>query len=330
MTAAAIVAGCSEEAIAPATRVDEAHEIAGPPMLLEDPDPLTTVSFATDGGVQYTLNMSTQQVVGSDGSILVLTAEQAAAMLSAFHGTLIADEQAADLVAAASESGGGPACDPYDPENPCEQVRSVGGPVRTDWTAAAVRRVSIDGRRLIGKRFGLFMTPRSPAGRDTPRPGGDRAARKYAVSGEVLIPGGPSFLEPDICTDILNAVLPTTVQYASVRNSFMSQLISVAVAEILNGAWVRVVPSGSFAALVLETQLAEHMNARIAVGIVGAMWNMYECGSRNVTGGPVLRLGAGQTGGGAIVCHYETWEISFDGGQTSTDVQVRVCEYVAE
>jgi hypothetical protein len=93
----------------------------------------------------------------------------------------------------------------------------------------------------------------------------------------------------------------------------------------------RVLPVGSIPAARFIDKIAAAQERRIAVSVLGWMWNSYYCGSQQVTAGPVIRSVSGSGGGTTyLACHTESWLISFDGGKTSNRISVEVCEFATD
>ena len=269
------------------------------------PQPSNYVSYA-DGkvvtlvddldGESYTLNTDTREIRrGSDGAILELDAQQAAAAASAFYGDAIADAVLNDFSSVCS------------PENPCGDA--MGGALG-DGSGLVLTKESQDTRTHRGSRFGA-----SPTGGPPVKP------FKSSKNSVELMSGGT-------CSDIVNAVLQGRVEYSARRTDFLREgfrsAFFVGVGITVRG----VLPVGTLPAARFIEKVAEAQQSRIAVSLLGWMWNSYGCGSQQVTAGPVIRsFGGGGRGEQYLACHTESWLISFDGGQTSKRVSVEVCEF---
>jgi hypothetical protein len=135
--------------------------------------------------------------------------------------------------------------------------------------------------------------------------------------------------EFDMCSDIVNAALPKTLEYKTQRTSFLKTIIPAAVAEVVNGVAGFVLPAGSAVAADFALKIADHAQARIAMGYLAGMWNDYDCSNKKVRAGPmtIAGSGGGSLDGQTLVCHDENWEISFNGGETWFPIVLNVCRW---
>jgi hypothetical protein len=250
-------------------------------------------------GESYTLNTQTREITrGSDGAILELDPEQAAAAATAFYGDAIVDAVLNDFSTLCS------------PENPCGAA--MGGTLG-DESGFLLTRESEDSRTHRGTRFGV-----SPLGSPPMKP------FKSSSRSLDLMSGGT-------CSDIINSVFQGRIDYSAHRTDFVRDGFISGVLVGVGYLGRRVLPVGSIPAIRFMEKIAASQERRIAVSILGWMWNSYYCGSQSVTAGPVIRgFGGGGFGGtgGYLACHTETWRISFDGGKTSSSVSVEVCEFM--
>jgi hypothetical protein len=249
-------------------------------------------------GESYTLNTQTREITrGSDGAILELDPEQAGAAATAFYGDAIVDAVLNDFSTLCS------------PENPCGAA--MGGSL-DDESGFVLTRESTDSRTHPGTWFGA-----SPIGSPPVKP--FRSSRRSFD----LMSGG-------MCTDIINTVFEGRLDYSAHRTDFIKDGFISGVLVGVGYLSRRVLPVGSLPAIRFMEKIAASQERRVAVSILGWMWNSYYSGSQPVTAGPVIRsFGGGSFGGsgGYLACHTETWRISFDGGKTSSSVSVEVCEF---
>ncbi len=129
-----------------------------------------------------------------------------------------------------------------------------------------------------------------------------------------------------MCTDVANAVLPSRLDYSARRSQFLKGAVAVGIGEVVNGLLGLVLPAGSASAAAFATYVADAANSRVAISILAYYWNTYQCGSKLVSAGPIYRGANWASGGISWACHTETWEISFNGGQTYDPINVTVCD----
>jgi len=279
-----------------------------PSTLASSADPSAPVVTVIDEvtGDQYVLDVAAREMRVSGN-------EQTAQVASAFYGTVASDPVAADLETLQYEGGGG-GCDPATDPDCYQDAGGVGGE-----STFLIRKLST-GPTWTHHGAGRNLQFAFEGGHAPPSPGRGRAGIPR-TSGDV---GITSLGDP--CADVVNAVLPSVSDYKSVRTRFVHHIVEGAVSEIVNGVQGKVIRPGSGVAIAVETAIADHYYVRVSMGVLALYWNAYNCGSKHVTAGPFIRTGSGG-GGGALVCHYETWEISFDGGRTWSNINVTVCEY---
>lgn len=124
------------------------------------------------------------------------------------------------------------------------------------------------------------------------------------------------------CEDIYREWSAMYYQHQNARSSWIKDLFTSVMAGVAIQPNKWAVPT-SFAAFVADW--ASELGYRnIRFGILGTYWNSYDCSSQ------LLRFYSGmRPGGGGYLrgCVYETWSISFDGGNTWQFVTVQVCHY---
>ena len=251
-------------------------------------------------GETYTLNTEAREITrGSDGAILELDAEQAAAAATAFYGDAIADAVLNDFAAVCR------------PENPCGDA--MGGNLG-DESGFILTKESEGSRTHRGTRFGA-----SPLGSPPMRP------FKSSTKSFDLMSGG-------MCSDIINSVFQGRLDYSAHRTDFVKDGFIYGVLLGTGAVTRRILPFGTLGAARFMEKIAVSQDRRIAISILGWMWNSYYCGSQPVTAGPVFRSFGGSFGSGTgyLACHTENWLISFDGGKTSSRISVEVCEFVMD
>lgn len=294
---ALLSASCTDAPVVPApVTADDLH----PANYYSTYDGAVVSLVDEDDGEVYTLNTDTREIRrGSDGAVLLLDAEQAAAAATAFYGNVVADAVLNSFVNVCS------------PENPCGAEMNT--PVGDSLVSGLILRKESEGAKTRrGSTFGASFRGNTPS-------------KPFRTSHN-----GIDLMYGDVCSDIVNAVFQSRLDYRSHRTSFLKEGFMFAVA--LGGGLVTrsILPAGGFGAVRFMGKIAEGADRRIAVSILGFMWNSNYCGNgQTVNAGPVIRSFGGGGGGNAnnLVCHDETWSISFDGGNKFTKITVEVCEY---
>jgi hypothetical protein len=255
-----------------------------------------------DDGQRYTLNTATREITrGSDGAVLLLNSEQTALAATAFYGDLVADAVLNSFMNVCS------------PENPCGDAMSGSLSESTTLQSGIVLTKESEGPRTHrGSKFGTSFS-------------NDTRAKQFRSSSNTI-----DLMYGDVCSDIVNAVFQSRLDYRTYRTNFLKDAFTYAAFVAIGGATRRIMPIGGLAAVRFTEKIAAGQERRIAVSILGWMWNSNYCGNgQAVTAGPVIR-GFGGSGGNAnnLVCHDETWSISFDGGNRFVRITVEVCEYM--
>jgi hypothetical protein len=261
-------------------------------------------------GKTLTLDIANRRIEVSDGRVFFLTEEQTYQAQSAFEGTVESDPTAEDLPTIymdepRPDDGSGDGCTTADglPADDCGYGDTYIAAPRGILTPLIVRRVTgVRPQRRSGPRAGQSihhgMLRRSKASRVKDLPA-DIAFRTVE--------------EWDMCSNIVNAALPKTLDYKTLRTGFLKEVATSAVAETVNGLAGWALPPGSVAASVFATRIADHAHARIQMGYLAGMWNDYDCANKKVRAGPIT-VGSGAISGNYIkACGDELWEISFNG-----------------
>ena len=260
------------------------------------------VSIVDDyDGETYTLDLSKGEITRrSDGSILQLDAEQTAAAATAFYG------DAAVNTLFNSFSG---VC---IAEGQCGAAMS--GPLAGSTLPGSgliLQRESVDGRSHPSNRFGTTFV-------------GNLPAKPFKSS------KGSFTLMSGMCEDIVNSVFQSRLDYAVHRTDFVRDGFMFGVLVGVGVATRRALPVGGVGAIRFLGKVVIGQEKRIAVSILGWMWNSYSCGNgQTVNAGPLLRTfgGGGGRGSESLSCHTESWGISFDGGKSYSNISVEVCEF---
>ena len=258
--------------------------------------------YDEDDGERYTLNTATREITrGSDGAVLILDADQTATAATAFYGDVVADAVLNSFT------------DVCSPETPCGSAMS--GTLAESGTGIVLRKESEGSRTHRGSKFGTSFTRNAPA-------------KPFKSSSNTI-----DLMYGDVCSDIVNAALRSRLDYRTYRTNFLKDAFTYAVAVGAGVAGRSIMPVGGIAAVRFTEKVASGQESRIAVSILGWMWNSNFCGDgRSVYGGPVIRSFGGGSGGNAnnLVCHEEIWSISFDGGNRFVRISVEVCEYMQQ
>lgn len=294
--AAFLAASCTDAPVVP----EKSDAALPPPSNYQSYVSGSVVTIIDDlDGESYTLSTNTREIRrGSDGAILELDAQQTAAAASAFYGDAIAD---------AVLNGFSNVC---SPENPCGNAMSG---TLGDASGLVLTKESEDSRTHRGNRFGV-----SPVGNPPMKP------FKSGSRSFDLMSGG-------ICSDIINSVFQGRLDYSAHRTDFLKEGFIYGVVVAGGAVTRKMLPWGTIGAARFIDKIAVAQDRRVAVSLLGWMWNSYYCSSQQVTAGPVIRSFGGGGGGGSggyLACHTESWAISFDGGKSYNRVSVEVCEFV--
>jgi hypothetical protein len=293
-----VAAACTDTPVVP-----ESHDaVLPPPRGLTSTINGSSITIFEEGfGDAYTLNLETHEITrSSDGAILELDPEQTAAAATAFYGNTVADAILNDF---------GTVC---SPEHPCADA--MGTPVDGTEPGFILTKESESDRNHRGTFFGPSLVGTLP----------QKPFRSSRQSFDLMTGG--------ICDDIVNAVFQNKLEYASNRTSFIRDGFVQGVLVGAGAVTRKALPPGTFAAARFMQQIAEAAERRVAISVLGWMWNSYYCSSQPVTAGPVIRsFGGGYTSDtGYLSCHSESWLISFDGGKTYSRINVEVCDYTME
>lgn len=330
---AGLATACSTSEVAFAPEAQQVERSAGaittrtpvpttrPPAMVEGDE----ITLFGEGGTSYTLNVARGEITVSDGRVVGFDPDLTAILRAEFRGTIETDPTAADLIAAVQDTVGGwcglNLC-PLELRAAVEVGSGATPSLRRERVGRSVRRVLWrrlpDSDRLDrrGRRSSVCHCTKALCA---------PLALPFALFGDAQV---ASSMEDDICTDIANAALPAVLHYQTRRTGFLAELLAAIGGEVFNAAAGRVVTSGSFFGAMLADLAADHANATIAVSILGTFWNINNCRNRSVRIGPVIRTGTNSPSG-MLVCHYEPWQISFNGGLTWNPITVKVCEYEA-
>jgi hypothetical protein len=250
------------------------------------------------GGVEYVLNVTTRQLRrSSDGYAITLTVDQAAATANAMASAVLNDPSIADLENLTLRDPGG--CTGTGTDYCDASVWPV--PVYDEFASSAGAVVAVRGSQPAGN-------PRLPSSDDA------------SIS---------SLLDGDPCRNIINAAMPTVIDYRGKRASPFRRVFDAAVSIASNA-----LPIGTPEAVQYDADLVDMMGSGIAIGFLRANWNSYGCGFGTVVAGPFYHKDGTyyQAALGPTYhyeCHYESWRVSWSGAPGTWDsVTVSVCDFV--
>lgn len=271
---------------------DEHAAVLPPPRSYAAPTGSIIRLYDPNDRVTYTLNTGTREITrSSDGAILELDPEQTAVAATAFSGNLVADAALSDFTVACGHA------------DPCAAAMNASADESAQSSDVIMTVESEDSRAHRGAWFSA-----SPA----PQP---------SRSSITLMSG--------MCEDILNSVFQGRLVYESNRTAFVRDGFLFGVITSAGVVVRRAMPAGTVSAANFISGAVAGQEKRVAIAVLGWLWNSYYCNSQQVTAGPVIRSFGGSSGGGGLYleCHYETWGVSFDGGKTFSRVSLKVCEY---
>lgn len=151
------------------------------------------------------------------------------------------------------------------------------------------------------------------------------------VDPQMVAPGGGdaevAYSGGDICTNIVDIGIARANAYRSSKWTWLRSAFGAAGAEFINGAFYKVMPAGSAVAAAFATEVANHYQNRIQMGVLGAFWNSYNCDSKRVTSSPVYTNGEPGTEAEILQCDDVQDRISFDDGESWHSVWVRICRF---
>lgn len=137
------------------------------------------------------------------------------------------------------------------------------------------------------------------------------------------------FWGEDMCTRILNDILPKTMTYGAERTTWLKEIAAMAGGEVINGVKKFALPPGSSVAIAFDLATAKHLRNHITIGFLTALWRDYACHGKNIVGGPIQLYNASGSNfdGSVVVLH--CWEDNawVELSDMWYPVRVRFCEY---
>ncbi len=266
-------------------------------------------------GHQYTLDAVAGQLTTTElpNEVVSLDVEQLAALRTYFEGTIEADALEAELESAASGwIPPGDVCAPQIADEPPQCVEPMRAVAMTD-----------------SERTGLLVVrgpaPRSPKSRIRTADLGGFGRHGSSEIGQSM---ASMSLGLDPCRDVVNALVPSRLEYRAQRAKPIQTMLGFAIAtEGLNGVAGKIFPPGVTSIASVLTIFAEDKANRIRLGVLAWQWNTYQCGgTREISAGPFIRGFGGADPRFKKVCFPEQWTLVWPDGRTK-GVTVEVCEY---
>lgn len=295
-----------------------------------------------DDGQRYTLNMETRELRRvSDGAVIQLTDSQRDSAATAISSAILNDPSIPDLEELAPSGQ----CTGH-PGDPCAESLPIGGdpvsrfgvpiemqPLNThSRSSRPAKRPRKSSRRDVSPDEGLSIRLHTVLARRRQGRGRPSVAMVSFVHSASFKPTAALWLlqANSHCTDVINAALPQTIDYVGKRASWAKRAFDIASSQVVDGVISHFLPEGSSAALEFSDLTASATYAGIKVGFLRAEWNSYNCDTKEVTAGPYYYQNHTYTQtayGNNYVCEYQSWQISWDGGNTWEPIQVQVCKF---
>lgn len=304
------LAGCADDGPTSPTRARHVPRTAPLASFASAVD-AATITVYDDYGVGYTLDPARAEIRSSDGYIFELTASDLANATTAFVGAYEGDRAASTLAAAP----------PPPTSTDCELGLST---CDHQWD------VSDGGASpFVPEEGAESSTAPSPSGvlirrSDAGAPGAPLAAAPDADLG-----AAPLYLAGGSCQDIAGAIYDATVNHRATRDGVLNVLKGAAAVTVTSVSYGIRIRLANIQGLAFKLEVAAHdqLVATTQLNVLATLYASYGCWTGS--------WGSGTVGGTSVaapstiskVCHTETWEISFDGGNTWSKQEVQVCEY---
>lgn len=294
------IAACATDVGGPDSEKLKSPEPIEPPATASMTQAVSELTvFDAEDGTQYTLNIAAQEIRMSDGRVLRLDAEQTYKAIGTFSSVIATDPVADDLATIADSC-----------EIKCNEPFSVDPSTEDSDSSLDIIW------RVVPKNRG--------PGRPKKTMGNAYSTPVFSFASAVV-----SVQQSSTCNNIASGAYQKRQEYADNRTSWIKRIWNVAVGETV-GAMTKVIPTGSAAAVELNTMLYEASIVHTQVNIMAVYWNTYSCSTKTVVVNPVYQGGTPSGSGGSIAnytCVYESWQISFNNGATWDTIWVRVCGY---
>ncbi len=266
-------------------------------------------------GHQYALDVGAGQLTTTElpNHVVFLELEQLALLRTYFEGTIEADGLESELDSAANAwIPPGDVCPPQIADEPSvcvEPMRSV--------------------RLSDHEKAAPFVVRKASTHSLQPRANSDNHDwLGSSASTDVMNSLMPMSLGLDPCRDVVNALIPSRLEYRAQRAKPIQTMLGFAiVGEAANGVTGMVFPPGATSAASIMTMLAEDQARKVRLGVLAWQWNTYQCGgTREISAGPFIRGFGGADPRFVKVCFPEQWTLVWPDGRTKA-ITVEVCEY---
>ncbi|MFL5580809.1 MAG: hypothetical protein ACJ8AO_10575 [Gemmatimonadaceae bacterium] len=304
------LAGCADDGPTSPTRARRAPPTA-PLASFASAVGAGTVTVYDDYGVAYTLDPARAEIRSSDGYIFELTASDLANATTAFVGAYEGDRAAGTLAAAP----------PPTTSTDCELGLST---CDHQWDAS-----DGGGSPFVPEEGAASSTVPAPSGvlirrSDAAAPGAPLAAAPDADLG-----AAPLYLAGGSCQDIAGAIYDATAHHRATRDGVLNVLKGAAAVNVTAVSYGIRIRLANIQGVAFKLEVAAHdqLVATTQLNILATMYASYGCWTGSWGGGTVGGTSVAAPSIITKVCHSETWEISFDSGNTWNTQEIQVCEY---
>jgi hypothetical protein len=284
----------------------------------------TSLNVVGDDGFGYTLDVPNQTIERSDGTVLLLDADQTLIAREAFYTMLDQDSAAADLstVTLCDETIKPIACATPDQNRVIPGGRFSLGIAETPVPTPAPGEFHSSRGTVLWRRVAAHGGKAKRPIVDGPPSFGSLNVPSSRKSLSSLMLAGPLLSldgESSECDKIAQTAIEPVRNYKAKRHDFLTDAFNAA-DEIASHVF-HLIPGSTAASYYVQNSLGLS-NAGIGVSVYALYWNQYGCSHKHVYGGTVYQHSGG---GGSMVCQDQRWEISFDGGGTWSPIWVTVC-----
>jgi hypothetical protein len=258
-----------------------------------------------------TLDLSANEIQIDDGRVFLLSQDQTAEVATDFQNTLLYDALAADVITAAADhqvchdTGG------------CGEEMSRGVP---DPASLVKRRGAPRGgqtrKRPMPPMFALGIP--------------NTASKNGSVSGFTT----PTFdilsILPD-CESMRGDIVTAEANYRNAREVANQRMLDQGMSGFVYeaGRWIKrlTLPEANVIFAAMESDYANKRAAENKMDVMRVLYTSQGCGTISFAGDSYNGFTYQMVNGHTLKCHFEWWQISFDGGSTWRSVGVNVCEF---
>jgi hypothetical protein len=276
---------------------------------------LITVVDAT--GQTLTLDLVANEIRTDDGRVFLLSPDQTAVFATDFANTIIYDGLASEVQTLADHQV-------------CHDTGGCVGEMTHSTPNEGFVRSHINSQRF--KSGGLSRRAR-PSAFGLGLSGTSR--RDLSLSGYSTPKFDYLSLMPD-CESMKTDIVTAEAAYRSLRGELNHRLLDQGLAAfaLTGGRYVLdLTLSGPEVAAVLAAIGADQVNKRSAetqMDIMRVLYTSQSCGTIGFDGASYEGFSYQSVNGHTLICHFEWWTVSFDGGITSRSVGANVCEFAME